>query len=154
MFNQPRKRNGRYHFKSRAKSIAKFIGIMTIVYIVFMVANFFIDRGEEKLAESNIVLPTVTREVKAEDTIPPILKKIAVCESNNKHFDKNGQVLINKTQDIGRYMINVPIWGKKATELGYNLAVEKDNEAFALFLFQNYGSEPWYLVASCFKKLK
>jgi hypothetical protein len=76
-------------------------------------------------------------------TIPPILVKIAHCESGNSQVDKNGQVLINATKDMGKYQINVPIWGKKASEMGLNLAVEQDNEKFAVWLFENYGSTPW-----------
>jgi len=71
------------------------------------------------------------------------MARIAKCESGNSHYDKNGQVLINKSRDVGRYQINVQVWGKKATELGYDLYNEKDNEAFALWLFENKGSEPW-----------
>ena len=81
--------------------------------------------------------------------IPPVLVRIAKCESGGSHYGQSGQVLINKTQDIGKYQIHVPIWGKKATEMGLNLAVEEDNEKFALWLYENYGSEPWVYSKKC-----
>lgn len=84
--------------------------------------------------------------------IPPILKKIAQCESSNNQFDKNGQVLINATEDAGRYQINVPTWGKQAKEMGLNLMDEKDNETFAVWLFENKGSGPWSSSAHCWNK--
>lgn len=93
------------------------------------------------------------QEVKVKDNTPSaVLQRIATCESRTGHLDKNGQVAINKTQDIGKYQINVPIWGKKATELGLNLAVEKDNEAMALWLYENHGTEPWVHSKSCWNK--
>ena len=82
-------------------------------------------------------------------SIPPILVKISKCESGGTHFDKNGQVVINATRDIGKYQINVPIWGKKAKEMGLDLSKEKDNEAFALWLFENKGSAPWVHSSKC-----
>ena len=90
-------------------------------------------------------------EVKA-----PVMERIAKCESGGKHFAPSGQVIVNvnnnKTYDIGKYQIN-SIWNKKATELGYNLYIEKDNEAFAMWLYRNYGSEPWSASkANCWNK--
>ncbi len=79
-------------------------------------------------------------------TLPPILVKIAKAESGNSQVGKDGQTVIhmndNGTYDIGKYQVN-SIWNKMATAMGYNLYVEKDNEAFALYLFDNYGSQPW-----------
>jgi hypothetical protein len=75
-----------------------------------------------------------------------ILDKIAKAESQDRQFGPNGQVLIhmntNSTYDEGYYQIN-SIWGATAAKMGYNLAVEADNKAFAVWLFENYGSEPW-----------
>ncbi len=76
----------------------------------------------------------------------PILDKIAKAESKNRQFGSDGQALIhvntNGTYDIGYYQIN-SIWNAQATKLGYNLSLEADNKAFAQWLFENYGSEPW-----------
>lgn len=85
----------------------------------------------------------------------PILDKIAKCESGGKQFAANGQVTLNGNTngsvDIGKYQINNRYWGKTATEMGYNLMIEKDNEAFALWLFQNKGSEVWSASKKCWK---
>ena len=93
-------------------------------------------------------------EVKVEPQTP-VLDRIAKCESPTGHW-KNGQVAFygnkNGSVDIGKYMINNAIWGKKAAEMGYNLAVEKDNEAFAKYLYQNYGTEPWVFTKHCWNK--
>lgn len=78
--------------------------------------------------------------------IAPVLHRIAVAGSGDQQFGKDGQVIVhvnsNNTYDIGRYQIN-SIWNETASKMGYNLMVEKDNEAFAKYLFENKGSGPW-----------
>ncbi len=82
----------------------------------------------------------------------PVMDRIAMCESSNQHFE-NGQVKLNGNKntsvDIGKYQINSDIWGKTATDMGYDLMKEKDNEAFAYFIFKNYGTAPWKASAGC-----
>jgi hypothetical protein len=90
--------------------------------------------------------------VRAEVQVPveveikaPVMERIAKCESGGIQT-KNGQVVVNVnsngTYDQGKYQIN-SIWNKKAGEMGLNLAIEKDNEAFAMYLYKNYGTDPW-----------
>lgn len=117
--------------------------------LVVVFTQFHIVKAKEVVTEIVEVEKVVLVQ---DDTIPPILKKIAVCESNNSHYDKNGQVLINKTQDAGRYQINIPVWGKKAKEIGLNLMDEKDNETMAKWIFLNYGSAPWVASSNCWNK--
>lgn len=86
--------------------------------------------------------------------LPPILAKIAKCESPNGHW-KNGQVVINLntngTYDQGAYQIN-SVWNKKATELGFNLAVEQDNQKMAEWIYANRGTGDWASSQNCWKK--
>lgn len=86
----------------------------------------------------------------------PVLDRIMMCESGGKHYSKNGQVIVNGNKngsvDIGIMMINDRIWGAKATEMGLNLWVEKDNREFGKYLFAKYGSEPWVWSKSCWNK--
>ena len=84
-----------------------------------------------------------------------VMDRIAMCESHNMHM-KNGQVILNANKngsvDMGVFQINVSIWGKKAAELGFNLAVEKDNRAFVQYLYENFGTEPWVWSKGCWNK--
>ncbi len=86
----------------------------------------------------------------------PVMNRIAKCESGNTQMGKNGQVILNAntndTVDVGKYQINNTVWGKKATELGYDLMTEEGNTNFAMWLYQNHGTEPWYSSASCWNK--
>ncbi len=89
------------------------------------------------------------------ERIAPVLHRIAVAESGDRQFGRDGQVVIhansNGTYDTGRYQVN-SIWNKKATEMGFNLMDEKDNEAFAIYLFERFGSEPWSASKSAWNK--
>ena len=88
----------------------------------------------------------VNKEVVVHE-LPPILKKIGKCESGNNQNAKH----INRG-DVGKYGIHLPIWGWTAHEMGYDLYNEWDNEQFAIWLFMNYGSEPWNASKSCWNK--
>lgn len=95
------------------------------------------------------VIKEVSREA-------PVLARIAKCESGNKHLGPNGQVIINANNngsvDIGVMQINERIWGAEATKQGLNLWVEKDNRAFAEYLYANFGTEPWVWSKQCWNK--
>ncbi len=99
------------------------------------------------LADKEVIV-----EVKPE---APVLKRIAVCESNNKHHDKNGQVLMrsntNGTVDVGRYQIN-SVWFKKASELKLDVTKEGDNQKMAEWIYENRGTGDWYASKDCWSK--
>ena len=106
---------------------------------------------------------TITKEVVKEVIVNqeikyPILDKIALCESNNKHFDTNGQVLVRgntgnrASVDVGRYQLNVMYHGAKATAMGLNLFNEQDNRTYAIYLFETQGTEPWSASKKCWLK--
>jgi hypothetical protein len=89
------------------------------------------------------------------DTLPPVLHRIAQCESRGQHFTKEGRVVRGKQHaaDIGLFQINIVIWGKKAQELGYDLHTPEGNTRMARYLFDNYGSVPWHSSAACWNRL-
>ena len=98
--------------------------------------------------------PVVKAQLVKEDTAP-VLLRIFKCESNNKHFDKNGQVLMrsnnNKTVDIGIAQIN-SVWFAKATELRLDLTKEGDNKEMAQWIYRNRGTDDWSASAKCWSK--
>lgn len=100
--------------------------------------------------------PKTPEVIRIEDkSLPPILKKIAQCESGGQHFDKNGKVIKGKQvkSDIGKLQINEKIWGKQAKQLGYDIHSEEGNEQMAIWLLKNYGSVPWKNSGECWVKL-
>ena len=100
-------------------------------------------------------VPTIIYAVQEKGTTP-VLDRIAKCESGGSQYDKNGQVIVkantNGSVDIGRYQINLRIWGAKAKELGLDLSKEKDNETFALWLYENKGTGDWAPSYKCWAK--
>ena len=141
-------------FKNRVKSFFKKVLFWTVVILALAatVQGF-------RLAYPTVVTVETIKEVIVNQEIKyPILDKIALCESNNKHFDKNGQVLVRgntngrASVDVGAYQINVMYHGDKATAMGLNLFDQKDNRTYAVYLFETQGTEPWSASKKCWAK--
>jgi len=90
-----------------------------------------------------------------DDTLPPVMQRIAQCESRGQHVTKHGQVMRGKRNphDIGLFQINTVVWGKKAAELGYDIRTLEGNEQMARYLFAHYGSVPWQSSAACWNRV-
>jgi hypothetical protein len=146
------KRDGKGKFSSLKSKIIKFMKIVVGIVIVAGVIFATYKIG----GKYNPVTVTEQKEVIVEVVNAPILDRIATCESGGKHYGKTGQVLMvgnqNGSVDVGKYQINVSVWGKKATELGLNLTDEKDNKAMAEFIYANRGTEDWYASKHCWSK--
>jgi hypothetical protein len=101
--------------------------------------------------EVEIVKEVEKPAVGPEPRVPPILRKIARCESQNTHYDRQGNVLRGRVNphDVGKYQINTAMWGPVAAQLGYDLYDEQGNEQMALYLLHHYGSMPWRHSAKC-----
>ena len=97
-----------------------------------------------------LVQPPKAPEIAKKPPIPPILERIAACESGNRQFDEKGIILgkVNR-YDRGRFQINEKYHGEKATELGYDLNTLEGNTNFALWLFEREGAKPWNASRKC-----
>lgn len=85
--------------------------------------------------------------------LPPELDKIAWCESRNRQYDGNGRPLRGENYyDVGKYQINIKIWGEEAKKLGHDIFTEEGNEAMALELYRRHDTEPWVWSRSCWDK--
>lgn len=140
-------RDARGRFSSFRKNMFWFLKrVLLGIAIVFFLTGVYVAGGYGN--------PVVKAEL-IKEGIPPVLQRIAKCESNNQHFGKSGQVLMtgntNKTVDVGRYAIN-SVWFHKATELGYDLTDEKDNEEMAVWIYRERGTGDWSASAYCWKK--
>jgi hypothetical protein len=109
--------------------------------------------------EAPSALPQVVQQTRVvlvkEDTLPPVMQRIAQCESRGQHFTKDGKVVRGKRnpQDTGLFQINAVVWAKKAEELGYNIHTPEGNEQMARYIFENYGSAPWQSSAKCWGRV-
>ena len=86
--------------------------------------------------------------------LPEVMERIAMCESQGRHFNENGKVLTGEYNkyDIGKFQINVLYWQDLADELGHDVYTEEGNEAVALAIYEKYGTAPWKWSKKCWGK--
>lgn len=114
------------------------------------------DNGKTEIAETRTFKASkeVESYVREEFADAPILIEIARCESTFKHFDENGKPIRGKTnkQDIGVMQINQEYNGDAAKKLGYDIETIQGNVAFAKYLYDKFGAQPWSASAPCWAK--
>lgn len=88
-------------------------------------------------------------------TLSPVMQRIEKCESSASQTGRDGQTTIHVNSDgsydTGIFQIN-STWNKTATKMGLDLNKQADNEAFAEYLYENVGTQPWYSSAKCWQK--
>ena len=84
----------------------------------------------------------------------PLMQKIAYCESRNRHFDKNEDVLQGKKNSFDRGVMQVNLLYHEATaeKMGLDLHNIDDNVAYARYLYQKQGAKPWASSSACWSK--
>ena len=138
-------------FKRLMKKVGKVVVLAAVVYGIYLfgtvnnTSNTY--TNNETIREVEVIVEVQKKSA--------VMERIAKCESSTGHYAPSGQVIFNAngngSVDVGKYQINT-VWFKKATELGYDLTNEEDNEAMALYIFDNFGSEPWKFSKSCWNK--
>ena len=110
-------------------------------------------RDEPRLVPEVVQQPAVV--VVQEEPLPPVLQRIAQCESRGQHWTRQGKVThgTRNPHDTGLFQINTVVWGKKSAELGYDLRTLEGNTQMARYIFENYGSVPWHSSAKCWKRV-
>ncbi len=84
----------------------------------------------------------------------PILIKVAECESHFKQYDKDGSVhrgVVNN-QDVGIMQINEHYQGATAQKLGIDIYSIQGNLAYAKYLYDKEGVQPWASSSPCWNK--
>lgn len=112
--------------------------MLTLVYVVALL-------GAKYLHVPVYAEIQTIKEVKIQPEFPPFLKRICDAESGGRQFNKNGSVIRGSVtpSDIGICQINEPINNDLARKLGYDIYTEEGNKAFALYLFNTRGTQPW-----------
>jgi hypothetical protein len=93
--------------------------------------------------------PTVEKAVASYFADIPIMINIASCESKFHQYDLNGNILTSATDDLGVMQINAPAHETEATTMGYDLTNLQGNLAFARYLYEQQGTDPWVSSSSC-----
>jgi len=86
----------------------------------------------------------------------PVMSEIARCESKFRQFDENGNLLRGKVNsgDMGLMQINEKYHSDNATKLGLELETIEDNAAYARWLYNREGTDPWISSIKCWGKNK
>ena len=110
-------------------------------------------RIEEK---TTVEIPTnkgLEAKVKSYFKDDPILAEIARCESSFRQYGSNGDILrgqVNKG-DVGLMQINEYYHADKAKTLGFDLETPIGNMAYAKYLYEHEGGQPWISSSNCWK---
>jgi len=80
--------------------------------------------------------------------------QVARCESTFRHYLADGTVLrgVVDNADTGVMQINKRFHLKTATALGLNLDDITDNMAYARYLYEKQGLQPWNASRPCWGK--
>lgn len=85
----------------------------------------------------------------------PILVEIARCESSFRHLTEDGNVLRGKVNkgDVGLMQINEYYHADTAEKLGLDLETLEGNMAYAKYLYNREGGQPWKASSNCWDKV-
>jgi hypothetical protein len=128
--------------------------------------------SEAQLAKAEPVIVVQPKDVRSESYEPltdpknverflkdyfadmPIMARIAKCESRNRHFDSNGQVLKGEKTPLDRGVMQINLYYHEATaeKMGLDVHNIDDNVAFARYLYEKYGAKPWMSSSACWSK--
>lgn len=95
----------------------------------------------------------VEREVREYYKDVPVLAEIARCESRFRHYNKNGEVLMNEqgSSATGVMQIMASVHEAEAEKHGWELTDFKGNMAYGRMLYEQRGTQPWEASAYCWR---
>src|SRR6185437_12244870 len=80
----------------------------------------------------------------------PVMANIAKCESDDTQYNSNGTVLNGGSGGmIGVFQINASVHKAFALTLGDDITTLAGNMAYARYLYDNSGTQPWDSSKSC-----
>lgn len=105
----------------------------------------------EKVAISESGTESIVREYFKD---VPILIQVARCESHFRHTLSDGSILSGRVDnaDTGVMQINKRYHSDTAKALGLDLNNLYDNMAYARYLYEKQGTQPWNASKACWSK--
>lgn len=81
----------------------------------------------------------------------PVMVQVARCESTFRHNLADGSILRGRVdnRDTGVMQINTYYHGDTAQKLGLDLENLQDNMAYARYLYEKQGTQPWSASEPC-----
>lgn len=82
------------------------------------------------------------------------MAEVAGCESQYRHFSKNGNILrgVVNNSDLGVMQINEYYHGKTAGVLELDIYTLEGNLEYARWLYGKEGAQPWKSSSPCWNK--
>jgi hypothetical protein len=110
--------------------------------------------GTEKTQGVALHTSEVEAAVRAYFADIPVMVEVARCESTFRHTLQDGSVLRGKVdnRDVGVMQINTGYHAVQAKKLGLNLLDINDNMAYARYLYNKQGTQPWSASAKCWNR--
>ena len=134
-------------------------GGATITGDTYMVSTSSVPEVSSKIEErATTSIPTrkeLEKLAKAYFKDDPILVDIARCESQFRQLDKNGNILRGEKNkgDLGLMQINEYYHAETAEKLGFDLKNVEGNMAYAKYLYNKEGGQPWVSSSKCWNKV-
>jgi len=85
----------------------------------------------------------------------PVMISVARCESHFRQTLSDGSILHGKVdpRDTGVMQINTGYHGETAEQMGLDLNDLYDNLAYARYLYEKEGTQPWNASRPCWDNL-
>ncbi len=84
----------------------------------------------------------------------PIMVEIAWCESRFRQHDENGEVLRGEVNSLDRGVMQVNEFYhlEDSKKLGYDILTIEGNTAYARYIYEKSGVQPWISSSPCWSK--
>lgn len=114
-----------------------------------------VDTTEMYSAPPELTVPELIEKVSRDYNLDPrSTLAIAKCESQFRHYSKNGEVLRGQVnpRDVGVFQINEDYHLEKSRELGFDIYTPTGNIEYAVWLMSAYGRAPWVWSRNCWSR--
>lgn len=81
--------------------------------------------------------------------MPSQLVAIAQCESGLAQTYPDGSLVVNPQSGAMGIFQELPFHQKLASKMGLNLTQAKDNIEYGIWLYNNFGTQPWLASKNC-----
>lgn len=127
---------------------------LTATFALALSAAFGVNQGAAVALQAPMPqVQTVDEYVREYFKDVPVLAEIAKCESQMRQFDKNGNVIKNPNSSaIGIMQIMSSIHSDPADKLGIDIYTVEGNLAYARYLYDEKGTQPWNASKACWGK--
>src|SRR3990167_6274466 len=137
--------------RTQKKKLVSYLAILSGTLLLWRILSAWVSYPITPLGPvDTIKTPQIADLTATTAYLPPILERIAQCESGGSQYNEKGIILGKKNPlDRGKWQINEFYHGETARKLGFDLNTLEGNTNMALWLYERQGTKPWYLSEKC-----